>query len=134
MRRLVTSAVAVIAFALAGCTDAPTLPGAREPGTTTPRATLGGTLHVTNLFCEDTGPSGGSYHTTACSGEVSGGTGGNTFNWNVIQTYREDGPESSYIEGVCSPGTYLTVTFTVTDSSGATAQARYTFRCYTIMP
>lgn len=134
MRRLVTSAVAVIAFALAGCTDAPSLPEAREPGTMAPRTTIGGTLHVTNLWCEDTGGGGTYYTTTACVGQVSGGTGGNTFNWNVIQTYREDGPETSYIEGVCNRGTYLTVTFSVTDSSGATAQASTTFRCYWIVP
>lgn len=91
-------------------------------------------LTVTSLHCEDSGGGSYAYTTTSCRGVVSGGTGGNTYHWNVITTSQSDGPTVSDMTGVCNRGTDLTVTFTVTDSSSATAAATTTFHCYWIVP
>ncbi len=91
-------------------------------------------LSITSLHCEDSGGGSYAYTTTACRAWVAGGTGENTYHWNVIQTSRQDGPSFSEITGVCNRGTNLTVTFTVTDNSGGTAAASTTFHCYWILP
>ena len=158
MRNLFTLSATVLTFALASCADAPVLPELPDgrgylastspgdgsypgidpdpdPGTDPePDPTTGSGLRVTQLQCEDAGGGGVNYTTTACLGLVEGGTGGNTYTWNVIQTWREDFANGSQIAGVCSRGTNLTVNFTVTDSSGATAAASTTFHCYWIVP
>lgn len=109
--------VATLALAL-------TTGGAVQPAPTE----AANTLSVTYLYCEDTGGGGTYYNNTFCEAYVSGGTGSYTFDWNVIETSRADFADGSVITGVCTDS--YPVTFTVTDSSGASASRSDTFRCY----
>lgn len=125
MRHLTTLAAGVLALALAACGEAPLQP---EPPAAAHDFTASSTLTVTSLSCEDVGGGGLYYNETYCRGEVSGGTGGNTYHWDVIVNSQTDGPDYSVISGVCTDS--YPVTFTVTDSSGATASRSDTFVCY----
>lgn len=125
MRHFLTLAAGALALALSACGDAPLQP---EPSAAARSVTASSTLTVTSLHCEDTGGGGTYYNETFCYAEVSGGTGGNSYHWDVIVTSQSDGPNYSSITGVCTDS--YPVTFTVTDSSGATASASGTFVCY----
>ena len=124
MRHISILSVAALAVALAACGDSPTQPRAvRGPAYNTSSA-----LTVTSLACYDVGGGGYAYNETQCYAQTSGGAGGNTYDWDVIVRYQADGPNSSYIEGVCTDS--YPVSLTVRDAAGATATASGTFVCY----
>lgn len=78
------------------------------------------TLTVTSMDCEGR-PVG-----ALCDAYVAGGTGGYTYSWSRYTRTRSDFVDGSLVTFSCSG--YVPITFTVTDSSGATASAtRYTF-------
>lgn len=79
------------------------------------------TLTVTFLNCEP------RYYGMWCEAYVSGGTGGNTYTWNQPTVMRSDGPSSSIIAIACEGSRF--VTFTVKDSSNATASATIYHNC-----
>ncbi|HEY0735800.1 MAG TPA: hypothetical protein VGD69_12890 [Herpetosiphonaceae bacterium] len=64
-----------------------------------------------------------------CDGYVSGGTGIYTYSWNILYKSRYDGAASSTITVSCSIGTTRSVTFSVQDSSGATASKSVNVYC-----
>jgi hypothetical protein len=124
MRHRFTLSIATLALALAGCGDSPTQPqAARGPAFNTSSA-----LTVTSLSCYDVGGGGPYYNNTECYAQTSGGAGGNTYDWDVIVRYQADGPNSSYIQGVCTDS--YPVSLTVRDAAGATAIASGNFACY----
>jgi hypothetical protein len=71
------------------------------------------TLTITELGCERT------IRGMRCEGWVSGGTGSYTFTWSETAQTRSDYSNGSMINIYCEG--YRFVTFTVTDSSNATA-------------
>ena len=64
-----------------------------------------------------------------CDGYVSGGTGSYTYSWNILTRSRYDGAASSTITAFCTVGTWRSVTFSVQDSSGATASKTTNIYC-----
>jgi subtilisin family serine protease len=124
-----TASPATVASSIISTSTANKVTGAGSGSPNRLLYSLGGsTLAVTSLYCEDMGGGGPYYNTTYCEAYVSGGTGVYSFDWNVIESTRYDFANGSQITGVCT-GSYP-VTFTVTDSSGATASLSRTFRCY----
>lgn len=82
-----------------------------------------GRLIVSDLGCE-------AMHTSfMCEGHVSGGTGGNTYTWSVPTSSRYDYADYSTMSASCSIGTSVSVTFSVRDSSGATASKTTSAHC-----
>lgn len=78
------------------------------------RPVAAATLTITSLSCE-TLVSG-----FRCDGWVSGGTGSYTYTWTPTGTISNYADHSSVLIK-CPPGVWVRVTFTVRDSSGATA-------------
>lgn len=117
MRLFSTLSAGVLALALA-------LPAARTVAT----APASSTLTITSMQCYDVGGGGIYYNLTQCYATTSGGAGGNSYDWDVIVNYQQDGSNSSYIEGVCTDS--YPVTLTVRDQLGAVAQYSETFVCY----
>ena len=68
---------------------------------------------ITSMGCESR-PVG-----ALCEGYVSGGTGSYTFTWSRATRTRSDYANGSLVTISCTG--FMNVTFTVTDSSGATA-------------
>lgn len=130
MRHISIMSVAALALALAACGDSPTQP--QRPGPEGPAFNTGSALTVTSLYCEDVGGGGPYYNVTNCYATTSGGAGGNTYDWDVIVNYQADGPNSSFIEGVCTDSYH--VTLVVRDAAGATATASGSFVCYAKSP
>lgn len=64
-----------------------------------------------------------------CDGYVSGGTGGNTYTWSIPTKSRSDYADHSTIIAYCVIGTWVGVTFSVRDSSGATASRTTSVYC-----
>lgn len=64
-----------------------------------------------------------------CDGTVSGGTGVYTYSWNILYKSRYDGAAGSTITVSCAVGTTRSVTFSVQDSSGATASKTASVYC-----
>lgn len=124
MRHFPTAAAGMLALALSACGDAPLQP---EPSPTR-SVTASSTLTITSLYCEDVGGGGTYYNETYCEAYASGGTGGTTWDWDVIVTSQFEADDYSYITGVCTDS--YPVTVTARDSSGATASMSGTFRCY----
>jgi hypothetical protein len=118
MRFYSTLAASALALAFA-------LPAARSTATVASNASV---LSITSLQCYDVGGGGPAYNQTQCYATTSGGAGGNTYSWHVIVNYQADGPNSSYIEGVCTD--VYDVTLTVIDASRATTTRNGRFPCY----
>jgi hypothetical protein len=116
MRHFVTLAAVALGLAVA----LPAVPA-------TASAAEASTLTVTDLRCRDVDGGGPYYNNTECFASTSGGAGGNTYDWHVIVNYQEDGPNSSYIQGVCTDS--YDVTITVRDASGDTASMSGSFFC-----
>lgn len=127
MRSVSFLTTVALAMALSGCGDSLTEPQRAAPKGG-PAFSTGSALTVTSLICYDVGGGGVRYNETQCFAETSGGAGGNTYTWDVIVNHQGDGPNSSYIEGVCSDS--YPVSITVQDVAGATAYASGTFQCY----
>ncbi|MBV9787497.1 MAG: hypothetical protein JOZ51_04955 [Chloroflexi bacterium] len=87
-----------------------------------PQAAIASTLTAT-LSCE-------TLRTAfLCDGYASGGTGVYSYSWNVAYKSRYDGAASSTITVSCTVGTWRSVTFSVQDSSGATASKTVNVYC-----
>lgn len=84
---------------------------------------LSGPLSVSALSCEAVRIS------VVCDGYVSGGTGGYTYSWSIPAKSRYDYADHSTIIAYCSIGTWVGVTFSVRDSSGATASRTTSVYC-----
>ena len=91
------------------------------------------TLTVTGVYCNNNG--GGTF---GCFVESSCGTGtyvSHTIRWTERRLSTTYGPYTAsagsnyYVTGNCTVGWTLSITGTVTDSSGATASAATTFVC-----
>lgn len=87
------------------------------------RRLLSSPLSVSALSCEAVRIS------FLCDGYVSGGTGGNTYSWSVPTKSRSDYADHSTIIAYCAIGTWVSVTFSVRDSSGATAARTTSVYC-----
>jgi hypothetical protein len=81
------------------------------------------TLAVTSLTCET------GVRALYCDGWVSGGTGVYTYTWSPASSLRHDYATHSEVTYSCVVGTYVNMTFTVRDSSGATASKSKSAYC-----
>lgn len=119
MRRSTAALFAGLVVVLAGCSDA--LP-TRPTSVTTPRNnfTTAAALAISTMYCEPLG---------ACEAWASGGTGGYSFTWtNAIEGDDYNGYSQAAPKCYSSNFT-ITVTATVTDSSGARASRSIRYPC-----
>jgi hypothetical protein len=95
-------------------------------------STLSATMYCTGL---GGGPPRGYFY---CNASVSGGSGSYSYLWqlssNALIDSQSNGSSSSHIDGSCRSNYSYTVTFTVTDSLGATASSISRGFCSTIQP